>query len=67
MKVQIVGEYYFILYLFICLIFLFSLLTLPVCWSLWGLQAHGWVTVNASLPCGRFCPYLGCGVTPSHL
>ena len=55
--------------LFICLIFLFSLLTLRVCWSLCGLQARGRVMVRVSLPCGRFCPYLGWpwAVTSSHL
>ena len=42
-------------------------LTLPVCWSLCCLWAHGWVTVSASLPWGRFCPYLGWRVTSSHL
>ena len=53
--------------LFICFIFLFFVLTLSVCWSLCDFWAHGWVTVSASLPCGRFCPYLGWGVTSSHL
>ena len=57
------------LYFIYLLNFLFSLLTLCVCWSLCGLQARGWVTVSASLPCGRFCPYLGWpgGVTFNHL
>ena len=68
LNVQIfVGSVFLFCILFICLIFLFSLLTLPVCWSLCGLQAHGLVTVSASLPFGRFCPYLRWGFTPSHL
>ena len=63
---QIVGEYFFVLYFYL-LNFLFSPLTLPVFWSLCGLQTCGWVTVSARLPCSRFCPYLGWGVTSSHL
>ena len=67
-RADIWGVYFcFVFYLSACLIFLLSLLTLPVCWSLWDFWAHGWVTVSASLPCGRFCPYLGWGVTSSHL
>ena len=67
MNVQIVGEYFFGFCISICLTFSFSLLTLGVCWGLCGLWTHGWVTVSASLPCGRFCPCLGWGVTSSHL
>ena len=69
MNVQIVVEYLFFVLYFIHLLnfFVFFLLTLPVCWSLFEFWAHGWVTVSASLPCGRFCPYLGWGVTSRHL
>ena len=53
---------------FFVLYFIYLLnLALPVCCSLCGLLAHGWATVSASLPCGKFCPYLGWDVTPSHL
>ena len=62
-------EYFFVLFciLFICLIFFvfsFDCLFAGVCVVY---KAPGWVTVSASLPCGRFFHYLGCGVTPSHL
>ena len=66
MNVQIAGEYFFVLYFYLRNFFVFSI-DLPVYWSLCGLQTRDWVTVSASLPFGRFCPYLGWGVTSSHL
>ena len=70
-NMQIVGEYYFILYfIYLLNFFVFSFdlnLRVFVAHGLVGSWAYGWVTVSANFPCGRFCPYLGCGVTPSHL
>ena len=63
---HIVVDYFYLLYFFYQLNF-YCFCSFVSLGGLYGLWAHSWVTVSASLPSGRFCLYLCLGLISTHL